>query len=83
MCDVAYLLLAERLDRLCLALTIGVVVGHAVSGDESGKQPELPDPEQMREQFNAALRQGARPVTPEEQERAELLNALGVKNRRR
>lgn len=78
------MILTERLDRQCLALTIGMVVSHAVAGDENSQMPALPDAEAMREEFKAALRDPIRPPvaeTAKERERRELLSALGLRRR--
>ena len=74
MCDLAYVLLVDQLERQVLADR--QVAATLLAAGASGV--ELPDVADKRRLFDAALVEEPRPVTPIDDEQWELRRALGV-----
>lgn len=66
----AYTLLTDRLEARALAACTGAIVAQAL-----GAEVEVPDPDQVRAEFDAAL--AAEPVAVDSDQRV-LLSALGL-----
>jgi hypothetical protein len=74
-CDVVYALLAERVEARALAQYQASVAFAIASNGKS----EIVDPDRQRQLFDEWLLEELKPVEPDDQDRQELLRALGLR----
>lgn len=74
MCDVVYALLVDRVESRGLAQFQAIAALAA-----GGGKVELVDPDRQRVRFDAWLVEPLKPADPADEERRELLQALGLR----